>query len=175
MYQQSENTWSPAGAILLKTYGQNSYMYHQIVKRVFHGIPWYSLLKMTKLIALCSHVFFLILRFQVMSVLNGSFSFWFVSCPQGLAAPAVLEGTPESDQEKRRWDFTPITYDQAKSGTASKYIGKGCSLQFKKITNLIERILWSDWLKRRKYFNYLFLKFPKELCPGREFSFYTWA
>ena len=69
---------------------------------------------------------------KLLSVLNGSFSFWFVSCPQGLAAPAVLEGTPESDQEKRRWDFTPITYDHAKSGTASKYIGKGHSLQFQK-------------------------------------------
>ena len=52
-------------------------MYHQIVKRVFHGIPWYSLLKMTKLIVLCSHVFFFntAVPSYVCIYLNGSFSF----------------------------------------------------------------------------------------------------
>ncbi|XP_030837931.1 choline-phosphate cytidylyltransferase A isoform X2 [Strongylocentrotus purpuratus] len=39
---------------------------------------------------------------------------------QGLAKPAVLDGSFGSEQEKQRWDFTPVTLEQAKSGAVHR-------------------------------------------------------
>nr|XP_054771428.1 choline-phosphate cytidylyltransferase A-like isoform X1 [Lytechinus pictus] len=38
----------------------------------------------------------------------------------GLVKPATLDGSLESEQEKQRWDFTPVTFDQAKSGAVQR-------------------------------------------------------
>ncbi|XP_071481335.1 choline-phosphate cytidylyltransferase A-like [Diadema antillarum] len=45
-----------------------------------------------------------------------------IKLSSGLAKPAVFDGSPESEREKQRWDFRPVSKEQAKNGTANRPI-----------------------------------------------------